>query len=231
MSTALDIITGAAKLIGVVFKSETLDDDEANDGLVALNDMLDSWSNDSLLVSAYTEETFSLTGASSYTIGTGGTFNTSRPITIKTAVVRSGNIDYDLKIITPEQYQSIALKSTASPIPEYLVYDNVYPLGTIKLYPVASAGSTLTMLSNKPLSNLSALTTAVTLAPGWKRALKYNLAIELAPEYGVDVPAWVIRNAGTSKGDLKRAANANKAMPYMPDEVTTSNIFTGYFTR
>lgn len=226
--SALDIIVGAAKLIGVVFKSEQLAADEANDGLTALNDLLDSWSNDDLITYAMTQESFPLTGAASYTIGASGDFNTSRPISISTAVVRLVNVDYPLTIITPQQYQTeIAIKSISSQIPEYLTYDNGYPLGTITMFTVPTSGSTLRLLSSKPLSNLSALTTTVDLPPGWKRALKNNLAIELAPEYGVEVPQLVQRNAALSLGAIKRSTAINNAMPLMPSDVNRYSVLTG----
>ena len=229
--SALDIITSAAKKIGVVFKSEVLDDDEANDGLIALNDMLDTWSNDNLTTFAYTLENFTLTGAASYTIGTGGTFNTARPINIVTAVVRIGSIDYDLTPITQEQYQlDIAFKGITLQIPQLITYDNGYPLGTIKMYSIPTAGGILYLQSNKPLSNLSALTTTVDLPPGWKRALIYNLAVDLAPEYGAEVPAQVQQIAKTSLGAIKRSTAINNAMPLMTDNVRQGNIFSGWYT-
>lgn len=227
-TSALDIITGAARLVGVGYKSEVLAADEANDGLLTLNDMLDSWSNDNLLTTSLTLESFSLTGASSYTIGTGGNFNTSRPINIVTAVVRLASVDYPLTIITPEQYQTeIAEKSITSSIPEYLTYDNGYPLGIITMYATPSSGSTLRMLSNKPLANLSALTTTVDLPPGWKRALRYNLALEMAPEYGQEPSASVVAIAASSLGAIKRAVSINTAMPLMPSSLQYYSILSG----
>jgi hypothetical protein len=227
--TALNLITDAAKLLGVVFKNEALSSDEANDGLVALNDMLDEWSNDDLMTYALTLENFSLTGASSYTIGSGGTFNTTRPINIATAVVRSGGIDYPLQIISDEQYQTdVALKSITTPIPQYLCYDNGYPLGTIKMYSIPSSGGTLYLQSNKPLTNIAALTTSIDLPPGWKKAIKNNLAIELAAQYGAEVPASVIENARKSKGAIKRSTAVNKPMPLLPEVRRGWNIFGGW---
>lgn len=230
-TSALDIITDAAKKIGVIFKSETLDADEANDGLIALNNLLDTWSLDSLTTYAYTLESFLLTGAASYTIGTGGDFNTSRPINIVTAIVRIGTIDYDLFPITEEQYQlDIASKSIASPIPRFITYDNGYPLGTIKMYAVPSAGGTLFLQSNKPLSNIASLSTAVDLPPGWKRALIYNLAIDLAPDYGAEVSANVQQAAKTSLGAIKRSTSINNAMPLMEQSVRQGNIYSGWYS-
>lgn len=229
MSTsALDIITGAAKLIGVVFKSESLSADEANDGLIALNDMLDSWSNDNLMTYVFTLESFNLTGAATYTWGVGGDFNSARPIDIATAVVRYATIDYPLDIITQQEYQTeISIKSITSPIPQFLTYDNGYPLGTISIYAVPTTGSTLRMLSNKPLANLSALTSVVDLPPGWKKALKYGLALEIAPQYGVEPSGLVIKQAQMAMGAIKRSTNINNAMPLMPTDTIKFSIYGG----
>lgn len=225
---ALDILTGAAKLLGVVFKGEALSADEAADGLVTLNDMLDSWSNDNLNTFVYANETFPLTGATSYTMGVGGNFNTSRPINISAAVITIAGVDYDLIPITQEQYlKEVSNKSIISPIPQYLVYDNGYPLATINLFPNATAGSSIKILSNKPLANLSLLTSIVDMPPGWKRALKYNLAIELAPQYGVQIPQSVPPIAATSLGAIKRSVAINNAMPLMPSGVAAFSIYGG----
>lgn len=228
--SALDIITSAAKKIGVVFKSEALDADEANDGLTALNDMLDTWSNDDLATVSDTLESFPLTTVASYTIGAGGNFNTARPINISSVIVRVGNIDYTLAPITLDQYQEdIALKSIQSPIPKFYNYDNGYPLGTFRIYYVPNGG-TLYLQSSKPLSNLSALTTVVDLPPGWKRALIYNLAIELAPEYGAEVSTIVQQNAKTSLGAIKRSTAINNAMPLMTQDIRQGNIYSGWYS-
>lgn len=229
MTSALDIITGGAKLLGLVFKSEALAADEAADGLITLNDMLDTWSNDNLATFAYTLESFPLTSSVSYTIGVGGNFNTARPINIVDAVIRSGSIDYPLTVITQEEYQTqIANKTIASTIPQYLTYDNGYPLGIIKMYPVASGG-TLYLQSNKPLSNLSGLSTVVDLPPGWKRALKYNWALSAAGEYGIEPSASVVQVAKQSLGAIRRSTAVNNAMPLLPSVTNTSNIYTGYW--
>src|SRR5574343_694239 len=110
MTTALQIITSAARLIGIVRKGEALDNDEAVDGLSALNDMLASWSNNGLLCVSRVWEYFTVTSATSYTIGSGQTLNTTRPLVIKSAFFRSGDIDYPLEIISDEEYESITLK-------------------------------------------------------------------------------------------------------------------------
>ena len=80
MTTTLDLITKALQKIGAVTKDETLSAGDVSDALSSLNDMISSWSLDSLIVYASTLENFTLTpGSYSYTIGSGGNFNTTRP--------------------------------------------------------------------------------------------------------------------------------------------------------
>ncbi len=43
MATALDVISGALKLLGVRAAESPIEDNEAQDGLVSLNDMLNEW--------------------------------------------------------------------------------------------------------------------------------------------------------------------------------------------
>ena len=66
------------------------------------------------------------------------------------------------------------------------------------------AVNTLVLDSWKPLSTLAALTTSLSLPPGYERALRYALALELAPEYGRQVSEIVMAAAVESKAAIKR---------------------------
>lgn len=221
MTTALDIINGAARLIGVNFKSESLSADEASDGLTSLNDMISSWSNDDLVIYETVNESFPLvSGTATYSIGTGHTFNTTRPTTIGFAFIRQGNIDYAIDIISKTDYDAIPFKSDGNGLPRKLVYDASYPYASIKLYPIPSTGYTLFLESNKPITELASLNTTFSFPPGWKRAVKYNLAIEMAPEYGVEPSATVVSVARKSLGNIRRTTLANNPMPFLGDPLS-----------
>lgn len=227
MSTALDIITSAMRKAGILTKSESPSADEAQDGLEMLNDLLASNANDGLFVYARTLESFTLSsGVSDYTIGTGGTFNTTRPVFIASAYVRTGEIDYPLSIIQDTDYADIGLKSIGS-IPYWLNYTNGFPLGTIKLYPVPSAGWTLFLLTEKPMSEFT-LNQTVSLPPGWMRYLKNQLALEMAPEYGQPVPAETVEIAGKAMAAIKRGAARARSMDNPTNGGGLRNIYTGW---
>ena len=69
----IDIISRALKDIGALEAGETPTSDAAQDAFDMLNDMLDQWSNEDMMVFYKTEIVFSITpGQSQYTIGPGG---------------------------------------------------------------------------------------------------------------------------------------------------------------
>lgn len=227
MSTALGIITSAMRKAGILTKTESPSADEAQDGLEMLNDLLASNANDGLFVYARTLESFPLSGGvADYTIGTGGTFNTPRPVFIASAYVRIATLDYPLTIIQDEDYANIGIKSIGS-IPYWLNYTNAYPLATIRLYPVPSAAWTLFLLSEKQLSEFT-LNQTVSLPPGWDRYLKNQLAIEMAPEYGQQAPDETVEIASKAMAAIKRGAARVKTMDNYMDVGGRRNIFTGW---
>lgn len=231
VTTALNIIEGAGRLIGIIRKGEAMSADEGADGLVALNDMLASWSNNSLLVYNRVSESFSLvSGTASYLIGAGQTFSTVKPIKIISAFIRDGNTDYPLVVLSDDEYQNVSDKTSQSDIPDYLTYNNAHPYGTITLYPKPGAANTIHLLSEKVLTALASLSTTVDLPAGWNRALKYNLAVAIAPEYGAQLDPLVLRAAKESKDEIKNAINRNRSMAYKPSGVQKTNIYNGGFT-
>jgi len=74
MAQPIDIISGALKDIGALAAGETPTADAVQDAFYMLNDMVDQWSNESMMVSYKTEIIFPITpGQIQYTIGPGGT--------------------------------------------------------------------------------------------------------------------------------------------------------------
>lgn len=76
------------------------------------------------------------------------------------------------------------------------------------------------------------MSTELAFPPGYLRAFTYNLACELAPEFGVEPSQQVQRIAMTSKRNLKRINNPDDVLT-LPVAVLTRwpsyNIYTGNF--
>lgn len=228
MTTAATLIKRAMQKAGILSKTETPSADESADGLSTLNAMLSSWSNDSMMIYARVRETFTLTASQySYTIGTGGDLNTSRPTFLLDAYITQATTDLPVEIITDEVYDTIPVKTTLG-IPYFLNYNNDYPLAKILLYPAPSTNYSLTILSEKVLSSFS-LTDTIDLPPGWEQALIYNLAVLLAPEYGQQIDPVTLKIAQDSKGSIQRAIIKNRTMDALPQAGRKGNVYNGWF--
>ncbi len=230
MTTALDIITSAMRKIGVLTKTETPAADESADALQTLNDLLGSWSNDSLPIYARTLENFTLSAnTSAYTIGNSATFDTASPVAIISAYIRDGGYDYGVDIISDQDYAALENK-TQTGRPFVLSYNNDYPAGTLKFYYTPNQAYNFYILSEKQLTSITALDSVLSLPAGWNRALIYNLAIDLAPEYGQAVTPEIAGIAGQSLSAIKNQVRRARGVD-VPSSPFEGNIFTGWWIR
>lgn len=201
MTTIRDDIEAAFRIIEELGEGMSLTAAQAQDALASLIIMIDSWSlRDSLI---YTEsvESFTLTaGDGEYTIGSGGDFDTARPSTINTARIKDGSFYVqDLEIVGKDRYSEVD-DGQSTGMPYLLWYDKNAPLGTIRLYPYPSTSYELQIYSNKPfLASSVALTDTLVLPAGYRRALRFNLAREIAPEYGKTLNPEAAKIARESK--------------------------------
>ena len=214
MATAQTIIDRALRLIGAIASGESSTTDEGTDALTALNALIDSWRNDRLMVYALSESTLTLVASDgSYTIGAAGDIVATRPVKIESAFCRSGDVDYPVRVIDKARYDAIPDKTTTSDIPQFLYYDATVTTGNINVWPVPSTGNVLHVTMWTVLSTLAAVGTTVTLPPGYERALAYNLAIEIAPEYEKTVSQEVAKIARESLAALKKI-NSRQIIAY-----------------
>lgn len=229
MTTARDIITKAMQKIGALVKNEAPSADEANDALASLNMLMASYSNDSMLIYARSWETFAISGGDGeYTIGTGGDLSTTRPIFIVQAYIRDGVTDYPLSFITDETYNEKITQKSTQGIPVYYNYDNANPLSKIRLYPVPAKAYSLFLLSEKPLTEFT-LDSEIILPKGWERFLTYALALELAPEYGMQLDAVNYEIYKEAKNMVMNAVNRNRTMDALPLVKRYGNFNSGWF--
>lgn len=227
--TACSMIMRGLQMIGEKRIGDTLTPDEKTAYLSVLNGMLESWNLESLMLYQELQENFVLdAGDGAYTIGVGGNFNTTRPISIISAFIREGGSDYPLKLINDAAYNGIRSKSIAGTYPSFLYYDQAYVsgLGTIKLYPIPSAGLTLYISTLKQLTLSANCDEVIALPPGYQRAIESNFAIEAAAGY-IPVSNEVAKIAKESKAAIK---NVNAPSNHLKIEMVgggRSNIFGG----
>jgi len=209
MATVRDLLKGSLRLLGAISTGETPTSEELTDGLSVLNDMLDSWATEKLLVYGRVREEFSLvSGTQSYTIGSAGTFNTSRPQGINEATIEDQSVspttEYRLHILNDQEWSEIKIKDLTGNIPTKLYMEEGFPLNTLYFWPKPSSTNKVVLYSWKPFTAFATLDTTVSMPPGFAKALRYNLALELAPEYGKSASPELVSGAMESKENIKR---------------------------
>ena len=234
--TGQDLITSTLRLIGVLASGETASNNEANDALTSLNQMLDTWSTQNLLIPSKIFESLALVvNQQSYQMGTGAPdFNTARPQKIENInwqqISGSTTLEIPIEILNQDQWAAIAIKTINSNLPTRMWPQYLYPYVVLNFWPVPSVAGNVIVWSWKPLSSIATLTTALSVPPGYLRALRYNLGVELAPEYGRQLDPVVIENAVESKASIKRMNTPITLLgidPGVLPKKSTWNWFTG----
>lgn len=204
-TTARAIINRSLRLLKVIAANESGAAADLDTGLLALNDMLDSWGISRNNVFSTVIETFPLVlNQATYTIGVAGNFNTINPISMEeSSFVRYQSVDYALKKIDEDQYSQIPYKLNGG-IPYCFWFNPGVTTSTISFYPVPQSSQTLELHSIKPFTAFAGLDTNYVLPPGYKEALTFNLAVGIATEFETEAPKTVILKAMNLKKAMKR---------------------------
>ncbi len=234
-TTAGDQINRALRLLGVLAEGETPSAATSQDALLAFNQMVDSWNTERLAVYATQDQVFSWpAGEILRTLGPTGDFVGNRPVLLDDATYyrAPSGVSYGIKFINQDQYNGIAVKTATSTFPQVIFVNETFPDVEMYIYPKPTQDLEWHFISVEELTQPATLATQLYFPPGYMRAFTYNLAMEIAPEFGVEPSPQVQRIAMTSKRNLKRINNPNDIMS-LPYGVVANkqrfNIYSGNF--
>jgi hypothetical protein len=234
--TAGDQINRALRLLGVLAEGEVPSAETAQDALMAMNQMIDSWNTERLSVFCTQDQVFTWpAGLISRTLGPTGDFVGLRPVLLDDATYYRDpgtNVSFGIKFINQQQYNGIAVKTVTSTYPQVIFVNNTFPDIEMFIYPRPTRDLEWHFVSVQKLDIPANLATVLYYPPGYLRAFTYNLAMEMAPEFGIEPSQQVQRIAMTSKRDLKRINNPDDVMS-MPYAIVATrqrfNIYAGNY--
>lgn len=219
-TTALQIIEDALDLTNAVGADETLTNDEVATGLRTLNDLLEIFSTRNLAVYGQANQTFNtVVGTKTYTIGTGGTWNTTRPERIGDVAYSTINtVTFPCGSMTQEEYNLIAVKDQTQDWPYRFLYVNEFPLGLVTLWPVPSAVTPVTFSIDRQLTAISNAAATISFPPGYAMVFKYKLAVMLSSSFGTQISKFpdVVATSVSAFADICRANKKKRVMNYDP---------------
>ena len=179
--TAGQLIYDAYRALGVLRPGQKTSPEGHDDAFGLLNDMVDSWNTESLMIPSLTRNVYPLVaGVGSYTLGPGGTLGGERPQRVTSAALVScdcgcgcsGDNCQKLKLNTGWQDCSCG---------SGIWIDAAYPDVNLHINPAPLQGQALALQSWQTLTGFADLDTPHGFAPGYALALRWNLAQELAP--------------------------------------------------
>lgn len=232
MASAGDLINGALRLLGVLAEGETPSAETSSDALNAMNQMIDSWNTERLSIYNTQDQTFNWpTDEITRTLGPTGDFVGDRPVLLEDSTYfrdPSTNVSFGVKFINQQQYNGIAVKTVTSTYPQVIWVNMTMPNITMTIYPKPTRLLEWHFISVQELTQPATLATNIILPPGYQRAFRYNLACELAPEFGVEPSRQVQRIAMVAKRNIKRINNPDDIMSLPYSLVATRQRFNVY---
>jgi len=240
-TTMGDLVNEALKESGRIGVGQTPLAEDFNGGWMRLQWMLQQWERKRWLVYHLETKLVVSTGATSYTVGPGGSVDTGvgsvRPDKIESAFVRQlaqspgNNIDWPLTLLqSMEDYNRIVLKGLVS-FPGNAFYDPAWPLGNLYAWPVPTASIYSIGITIKAQLPVSFLNQAVvfTLPYEYYAAVLYNLALRLRPKYGIGTyPGDPLPGLVRDSLAVLRGANAAIARLHVPRDLMRGGLYNIY---
>ena len=235
--TAGEQINRALRLIGMLAEGETPSAATAQDSLMALNQMIDSWNTERLSVFSTIDQIINWpVGSINETLGPTGSLVRLNGTAVRPVLVDDSTyfkdpgtgVSYGVKLINQQQYNGIAVKTVTSTFPQVMFVNMTYPDVDLFIYPRPTRLLEWHFISVEQLTQPANLSTDILFPPGYLRAFTYNLACEIAPEFGVEPSPQVKRIAMYSKRNLKRINNPDDVMSMPYSLVATRQRFNVY---
>jgi hypothetical protein len=215
-ASAGDIIRSAMRLINVLASGEQPSGPEMGDGLFNLNCLVDSWNAERLMIYTIQRQAldvnglpFNLTpGQQTYKVGPNGDFNIPRPPRIdRMGIVSLNNpsqpLELPLEYLTDAGWQAIPVKNIQSTLPQKVWNDNSFPFMNLSYWCIPSVQVQTVFYLWQALSYFPDATSTLTFPPAYVKALRFSLAVDLAPEFGRQAPPEVMAQAAMSKAIVK----------------------------
>lgn len=230
MATTKRLIESSLRTIGVLASGEGARPSELRDALLYANQLLDSWSNEGLLVTAMAHEQFTPADLKAeYTIGPATTppstppvdLDTARPLAIKTVYLSiDGASRYPVEYAPLDMFQRMSSASVGPP--GYWHYIPEWPWGRLQ-FSSSPPQFTMSLVSIKPIDELPDLHDEISMQPGYERLLRLGLAIELAPEYGSQVPTALAAQYREAYQNIKRTNSQSRLTEMRVDPALIGN--------
>lgn len=204
--TVKKLIENSLREIRVLAEGEQATADMIEDAKQVLVDLLNGWSVDGLKVPYYQLETWNLVdGQSAYYWGVTYDFNSQAPVTPNDLIAVSwvfAGLQKPLRSVSVRQILEVPFISTISNPNAY--YFDLQSIPVLRLDCIPYGPGQLITAAHKPLDADFELTDEIEFPSSYSRALRTNLAIDLAPGYGKEVGPTLANIANKARKAIEK---------------------------
>lgn len=219
-----ELISGALRVCGAIAQGETPSATLISEAAEALNMLVKAMQADGMPLWAIKKYSVTLTATGDYTIGTGSTVNTPKPLKIIQAYLSytSSSVDVPVRIITRQEYELLGNKTTSG-YPNQICYEPLLTTGTLHVYPVpdatVAAACTLKIIYQRPFEDFDASTDEPDFPQEYYHCIKLLLADVLAPEHGLSIQDRqdLSKRAAIAKAEALGFGTEEGSMYFMAD--------------
>jgi len=211
--TVADLIMLALTRLRVLQAGEVPSAEDQATAFLLLNALVSSWALQPGTIQRVVRTTWTIVASqASYTVGVGGQIAIARPAS-PTAISRiafqdtsqTPTMEYPgVAPWTEDAYAAIPLKTYTSPYPQGWYYTPTVPLGTLSPWPIPTSATLQGVIYvPTPIAQFAASTDTLVLPDGYELALVENLAVLLAPSWGVPIDPALVASARESKAWIR----------------------------
>jgi len=234
--TRNDIITSALRVIGVLELGAQPDAATIENASLVFNMLIKDWMTDGIKFWTTPEIILPLiNGQTVYKIGSDSSNDlvTDRPLRLLNAFLRNNSvspaIDIPMTIISEQEYDLLGSKySTGTTNSVFLKPYTTYSELKVFLTPDSNTATNyaLHLTIQRPIQDVTAANQTLDFPQEWYQALRWGLASELAPEYGLDQKAALItQRAEQYKQRLAAWDVENTSTFFQPDARSMNTKF------
>lgn len=248
-----DFIRSSLRLVGSLRSGLSLSADELTDCKMVLNDLLDAWSANRTTVFNVERVTLDdkqvalslVAGLPTYTLGNAnGTENflLSRPprlerVSIMYSASQQTPVELPMEMVDDVGWQAVSNKSTPSLLPQVCYVEKNFPDMSLTFWPIPTQANPVVLYLWAALTLFPDLTSPFSFPPGYARAIRYNLAVDLAAEFPCDMSKLqlVTQRAALYKAEIE-SLNLEPKEAVCDEAIVGSygkmgNIYTGAANR
>jgi len=254
--SATQFIMSALRLVGALRSGLNLSNAELTDSQTVLNDMLDAFSVDRVMIPAVTVQTRNqnqvpltlIPSQQAYTLGNTNeneNFLLARPsrvdrVSIMYSASQQTPVELPMEMLDDVEWQGITNKSTLSILPQVCFVDEsnaVFPDMVLYFWPVPTVANPVVLYIWTPLQLFPDLQSKFFFPPGYAEMLRYNLATRLAAEFPCDLKKFQLVEKLAAESYARVTGINVRAKEAVCDEAIVGshghmgNIFTGAANR